>query len=160
MNFGGDADTLGAIYGQIAGAFYGVEAIQSKWRETLTFREAFYAFADELLSLSEWQSSKPDNYNHTESYNNAIKYLTTLEEGYKPILRKLQPGIHAYKDIQSFTKDVENFTSTYNQLPGENQLKSSLLKDYATRLCSEESKLKTKLQRPTNPFMLGALKKK
>ena len=36
VNLGDDADTTGAIYGQIAGAYYGVEAIPSEWRERLT----------------------------------------------------------------------------------------------------------------------------
>ncbi|KAL8674121.1 MAG: hypothetical protein Q9168_001458 [Polycauliona sp. 1 TL-2023] len=31
VNLGDDADTVGAIYGGIAGAFYGVEAISPKW---------------------------------------------------------------------------------------------------------------------------------
>ncbi|KAL8994089.1 MAG: hypothetical protein Q9169_005845 [Polycauliona sp. 2 TL-2023] len=31
VNLGDDADTVGAIYGGLAGAFYGVEAIASKW---------------------------------------------------------------------------------------------------------------------------------
>jgi ADP-ribosyl-[dinitrogen reductase] hydrolase len=31
VNLGGDADTVGAIYGQLAGAYYGLEAIPSEW---------------------------------------------------------------------------------------------------------------------------------
>jgi ADP-ribosyl-[dinitrogen reductase] hydrolase len=31
VNMGGDADTIGAIYGQLAGAYYGVEAIPERW---------------------------------------------------------------------------------------------------------------------------------
>ena len=33
VNLGDDADTIGAIYGQLAGAFYGLEGIPQKWRE-------------------------------------------------------------------------------------------------------------------------------
>jgi ADP-ribosyl-[dinitrogen reductase] hydrolase len=33
VNLGDDADTTGAIYGQLAGAYYGVEQIPSEWRE-------------------------------------------------------------------------------------------------------------------------------
>ncbi len=46
VNLGGDADTTGAIYGQIAGAHYGAEAIPATWRAKL-------AMADEITSLSD-----------------------------------------------------------------------------------------------------------
>ncbi len=36
VNLGDDADTTGAVYGQIAGAYYGVEAIPKDWRFALT----------------------------------------------------------------------------------------------------------------------------
>lgn len=39
VNLGDDADTTGAIVGQIAGAFYGVDAIPRSWVEQLTMRE-------------------------------------------------------------------------------------------------------------------------
>ena len=31
VNLGGDADSIGAVYGQIAGAFYGFDAIPARW---------------------------------------------------------------------------------------------------------------------------------
>ena len=48
VNLGEDADTTGAIYGQIAGAYYGVEAIPSKWREQLTMTTEITSMADSL----------------------------------------------------------------------------------------------------------------
>ena len=36
VNLGQDADTTGAIFGQIAGAHYGAEAIPAAWRDKLT----------------------------------------------------------------------------------------------------------------------------
>lgn len=50
VNLGDDADTTGAIYGQIAGAHYGVEAIPSRWREKLAGRETLDGLADALLA--------------------------------------------------------------------------------------------------------------
>jgi ADP-ribosylglycohydrolase len=35
VNLGDDADTTGAIYGQIAGAYYGIDAIPITWRERI-----------------------------------------------------------------------------------------------------------------------------
>jgi ADP-ribosyl-[dinitrogen reductase] hydrolase len=47
-NLGEDADTTAAICGQIAGAFYGVDAIPNGWREKLTMRERIEELADLL----------------------------------------------------------------------------------------------------------------
>ena len=46
VNLGDDADTTGAIYGQLAGAYYGAEAIPAAWRAKL-------AMADEIVSLAD-----------------------------------------------------------------------------------------------------------
>ncbi len=54
VNLGNDADTTGAIYGQLAGAYYGVEAIPAHWRERLAKAELILDLADELLSLSKF----------------------------------------------------------------------------------------------------------
>ncbi len=52
VNLGDDADTTGAVYGQLAGAFHGESGIPEKWREKLTMREKIEGFADELFRLS------------------------------------------------------------------------------------------------------------
>ncbi len=49
VNLGDDADTTGAIYGQIAGAFYGVESIPTHWRAQLARLEKIEAFAEDLV---------------------------------------------------------------------------------------------------------------
>ena len=48
VNLGDDADTTGAIYGQIAGAHYGAEAIPPTWRSKLTMLTGITALADGL----------------------------------------------------------------------------------------------------------------
>ncbi|CAH1215498.1 ADP-ribosylarginine hydrolase Tri1 [Paenibacillus auburnensis] len=58
VNLGNDADTTGAVYGQIAGAFYGLSGIPEHWISILAMREliADYAgrlFADETRDLGE-----------------------------------------------------------------------------------------------------------
>jgi len=47
-NLGDDADTTGAIYGQLAGAYYGEEGIPAEWREKLALVEVIIGFADKL----------------------------------------------------------------------------------------------------------------
>ena len=48
VNLGDDADTTGAVYGQLAGAYYGVEAIPAEWRQRLAMREMIESMADSL----------------------------------------------------------------------------------------------------------------
>lgn len=48
VNLGYDADTTGAIYGQLAGAFYGAEGIPASWRECLVKAELIRDFAHQL----------------------------------------------------------------------------------------------------------------
>jgi ADP-ribosyl-[dinitrogen reductase] hydrolase len=49
VNLGDDADTMGVLYEQLAGAFSGVDAIPLEWRERLTMRDVIEGFADELF---------------------------------------------------------------------------------------------------------------
>ena len=50
-NMGGDADTNTAIYGQLGGAYFGVEAIPASWRSTLYQGEEIDALARTLVDL-------------------------------------------------------------------------------------------------------------
>jgi hypothetical protein len=52
VNLGGDADTTGAIYGQLAGVYYGVDAIPRNWIERLALRELISEKAAALFDLS------------------------------------------------------------------------------------------------------------
>jgi ADP-ribosyl-[dinitrogen reductase] hydrolase len=61
VNLGEDADTTGAVYGQIAGAYYGAEGIPSSWREKITMREEIESFSERLTgSLYEVQCPESD----------------------------------------------------------------------------------------------------
>jgi len=48
VNLGDDADTTGAVYGQIAGAYYGEDGIPEDWRRKLAHVELIKSFADGL----------------------------------------------------------------------------------------------------------------
>ena len=47
-NLGEDADTTAAVYGQLAGAYYGEENIPADWRKKLAGRELIESFANQL----------------------------------------------------------------------------------------------------------------
>jgi len=48
VNLGDDADTTGAVYGQLAGAAYGLSGIPAGWLDKLAWRERIHATADAL----------------------------------------------------------------------------------------------------------------
>ena len=56
VNLGNDADTVGAVYGQIAGAYYGMKAIPQAWVDKLYQGSMILKLADELYTLSEQMS--------------------------------------------------------------------------------------------------------
>ncbi len=55
VNRGGDADTTGALAGQLAGALYGVQGIPARWLKKLdpTVTAAIHDQTPKLLKLSE-----------------------------------------------------------------------------------------------------------
>ena len=46
VNLGDDADTTGAVFGQLAGAFYGEREIPAEWRAKLALRGTIERLAD------------------------------------------------------------------------------------------------------------------
>ena len=52
VNLGEDADTTGAIYGQLAGAYYGERQIPQYWVEKIKYNYFFYQKAGELVACS------------------------------------------------------------------------------------------------------------
>ncbi len=52
VNLGDDADTTGAVYGQLAGAFYGERGIPLEWRSKLVLRTRIESLAEQLHARS------------------------------------------------------------------------------------------------------------
>ena len=50
VNLGDDADTVGAVAGQLAGAAYGLSAVPSAWLEVLAWRDELIAFGRKLYA--------------------------------------------------------------------------------------------------------------
>ncbi len=51
-NLGHDADTTAAVYGQLAGAFYGEQAIPAAWLDKLAHRELIASLAEQLFQAA------------------------------------------------------------------------------------------------------------
>ena len=52
VNLGDDADTTAAIYGQLAGAYYGIDGIPREWRDVIAQGELIIGLADGLLEAA------------------------------------------------------------------------------------------------------------
>ena len=53
VNLGDDADTTGAVYGQLAGAFYSESEIPESWRSKLIRSHLIKSMADKLFALAQ-----------------------------------------------------------------------------------------------------------
>ena len=51
VNLGGDADTVGAVAGQLAGRIYGYEGIPQTWRDILYDHDKILTIADDLYAM-------------------------------------------------------------------------------------------------------------
>ena len=52
MNLGDDADTTGAIAGQLAGAVYGLSGIPERWRKRLAWNDRIEGIVGRLFTES------------------------------------------------------------------------------------------------------------
>ena len=53
VNLGDDADTTGAIYGQLAGAYYGEEGIPEAWKNKIAHQNLIVGYAEQLFKLAD-----------------------------------------------------------------------------------------------------------
>lgn len=53
VNLGDDADTTGAVYGQLAGAYYGLSGLPHNWLEKLSHRPLIEQYAGQIYELSQ-----------------------------------------------------------------------------------------------------------
>ena len=53
VNLGNDADTTGAICGQLAGAYYGLDGIPDRFKEKIVMKELILSYAEKLYQKKE-----------------------------------------------------------------------------------------------------------
>lgn len=58
VNLGGDADTAGAVYGGLAGCFYGIESIPEEWRDKMVRKDFIGEIAQSLSENVEHESTR------------------------------------------------------------------------------------------------------
>jgi hypothetical protein len=70
IHLGDDTDTTAAIYGQLAGAMYGVDAIPDEWRSELFQHDFIMNIANHLFIEGElWWQRKNSNTSDESSSN-------------------------------------------------------------------------------------------
>ena len=109
INLGKDADTVGAIYGAVAGMAAGsVEALPQEWVDRVVFRPY-------ISQLAEWCVMHGEGgWGEEEQLDEYEAALTTLEAGYKKIYDTFSPGPgppmvwpRGYKSVSSMQEDVD-----------------------------------------------------
>jgi hypothetical protein len=55
VNLGDDADSTGAVFGQLAGAYYGLQSIPSRWLDALWSRDLIFDYAQRIFT---WASGE------------------------------------------------------------------------------------------------------
>ncbi len=64
MNLGRDTDTVGAVYGQIAGCYYGEKSLPIEWKQCIVKKEKILSMATQLNQLS--SNDNTNNNNNTD----------------------------------------------------------------------------------------------
>lgn len=57
VNLGDDSDTTGAILGQIAGTYYGIDSIPQNWTSRVAMLDLIVSFADRIHELSQFDKN-------------------------------------------------------------------------------------------------------
>ena len=108
VNLGDDADTTAAIYGQLAGARYGLDGIPARWREQVVMRDEILGFADALLdldhtrpALARFESIRPANYARCASAAEVGEALALARRSGLPVA--VRGGGHCFAGHSSTT---------------------------------------------------------
>jgi len=84
VNLGEDTDTTAAIYGQLAGAFYGYKIIPKKWLEKLNARELLFCVGQWLYFLGKQYNPTEKVQNMTSSVQTSTKTLSNTQQSSPP----------------------------------------------------------------------------
>ena len=158
-NLGHDSDTVAAIYGQLAGAFYGVTAIPSEWRESIFYRSLIEVLSGELMFLSlrtkglkcpddtEWKEVDLSCYIEVLG----AKYVSVklngfqfLEEKSQGLVRRLKPCPKQFNNLCEVDSTILEIELEYFAIEG---VCPELLLDFKRMWLSEKEKLALRLGR-------------
>ena len=104
-NLGDDADTIAAIYGALAGAFYGEDAVPEEWLAELAHRKLLVTLADSLLGFAEGTSQ-------ADLYKGIYPSIKKMEEGLQRIVSRSRPGPRGYKSAEECTAAITDYKNS------------------------------------------------
>ncbi len=146
IRLGGDTDTNAACYGQLAGAYYGYEAIPEEWSRNVLGAEELVSIADRLLDMEKCpiiQTRFEDNcFFKKPGYNRKnIKLIDTediVEDDEDKIDECVTENIQSIGDIlKGYMKDAEAHRKNKNDTTIDNNVEQ-----YVSR-SERREKLKT-----------------
>ena len=158
-NLGDDSDTVAAIYGQLAGAFYGVSAIPDEWKNKIFYKSLIEVLSGELMCLSlrtkdlkclvdtEWK--EVDFSCHfkvlgAKYVSVKLKGFSFLEEKSRELVRRLKPCPKQFRDLSEVDSTISEIEFEYFKLEG---VCPDLFIDFKTMWLSEKEKLALRLGR-------------
>eukprot|EP01061_Rhynchopus_euleeides_P000869 TRINITY_DN10612_c0_g1_i1.p1 TRINITY_DN10612_c0_g1~~TRINITY_DN10612_c0_g1_i1.p1 ORF type:complete len:408 (+),score=105.51 TRINITY_DN10612_c0_g1_i1:53-1225(+) len=103
VNLGDDADTVAAIYGQLAGAFYGEDSIPAEWQQAVAHPTLLRAIADGLLGFAEADDTP------VAAYKELHAHIVRLEAGSLRIVQRSRPGPRGFRTPAECTAAVDEF---------------------------------------------------
>ena len=99
VNLGDDADTTAAVYGQIAGAFFGESSIPAEWRARLTHKPLIDRYAEMLFQLGYGgppelgaagaEARRDADHLLAEADNDAVRALRQLDDNIETAKREM-----------------------------------------------------------------------
>lgn len=123
VNLGEDADTTGAVYGQLAGCYYGEQGIPEAWRKALAMGRFISLMGDEIYALSQQTANVREpsipaaapTTAPSAAFAAAHGVLLIAEAEYAPIHRRLEPGPRMFRTEEDFATDVAKFKATLTE---------------------------------------------
>lgn len=83
VNLGGDSDSIGAVYGQIAGSYYGYNAIPNRWKDNIIKKYYIDNLINNMIEVFEekgepkWQMKEENCWkNFAKKAKHFLKHLT------------------------------------------------------------------------------------
>ena len=103
VNLGDDADTVAAIYGQLAGAHYGIDSIPKDWLAVVALPSLLRNISDSLLKFSISETDSQDEY--IEWSKNTLRQL---EQQTSSLLKRTRPGPRMFRVFSDYTMFVDS----------------------------------------------------
>lgn len=142
---GDDADTVAAIFGQIAGAYYGIDEIPTEWLDTLSFKVLIESYCNDIYSLSNGNSVSTDNLFLRDTF-------ARMESHFNDIYRRFSPGPKMYSSVNVYDEDVKSFKNNFIEAEKQDLRVANLLLAYDKLFAKNRKTIEQRTSRPKLAF--------